>query len=92
MPGKATFQAAAAIAKQLWNTLARFLEVENYAGERIPLRKFATTAKNAGASRTCGIPNVHGISRRIICHNHPGTSIGMAVLLKWAGNSKEHLM
>ena len=91
IPTKTSFLAAAAITKQLWNSLVRFFEVVDDCGSRVPLKKFVPTMKNAGASITCGIPNEHGIARRVICNDHPGFSIGIAVLLRWAHTVEDRL-
>jgi hypothetical protein len=91
LPKRATFQAAGAIAKQLWNTLAKHLEVSDNDGETKPLRVHVKTEGNAGASVTCGLANQHGIGCRVILDDHPGVSTAIAVFLRVAAQSRSRL-
>ena len=50
-------------------------------GTRHPMRKFVTNCKNAGASVTCGLANLDGISRRIILNDHPNAAVAIATVL-----------
>ena len=86
-PFNATFVMAAAVAKHLWQAITPFCVACNGDGIKMPVKKFVQTCDNAGATITCGVASAQGINRRLIMDDHPGLSIAVAALLKFASLS-----
>ena len=86
-PRNASFLVLTAVSKHLWSKLAKHFEVVNASGDAIPLRKWTSNLRNAGAAITCGLPNLHGIDKRIITDDFAGISISIASLLRFAAVS-----
>ena len=90
-PNGASFLVAAAICKQLWSRLARFIHFTNDDGHSIPLKRNASLIPNAGASVTCGLANQSGLTRRPVSDDCPGLAFGTAALLMYAAESSSRI-
>ena len=87
-PSKSSFSMAAAIIKQMWDSVSPYMVIENEHGKDVPLRKFIAPCEAAGATITCGIAYGPGLCRRIVTDDHPSLALTIATLLKFAAKSE----
>ena len=91
MPHDVTFAMCAAITRNLWTALSKFFRLHSSAAQPKLLKKEFIELAKAGATVTCGIPNLKGLSKRPITDDFPKFAISIAASAKLAATNVDEM-
>jgi hypothetical protein len=91
MPHNVTFSARAAITRNLWIAVSKYLRLKQSNGAAALFKRAIRELPRTGAAATCGIKSPQGLSRRPIFDDFPSLAFITASCLKMASESSEKL-